>query len=215
LIPFVIFGLVATSIAESGLGLIGSLSLFMVTFISMLLIYVTGFYGTILTVISRPFIGFLKSRKELVIKAFTTSSSSAVMGVSIATARQNGIDEETANIVIPMGATVNMDGTAMYQIFVAMFLMVISGVDGTDVVSMLPVIVVIVLASMGTPGAPGASLFILMPILASMGIDTNLVLLILAVDRVLDMSRTVVNVMGDQVMAEVAYWWFHRRPGRE
>ena len=215
LIPFVIFGLVATSIAESGLGLIGSLSLFMVTFISMLLIYVTGVYGTILTVISRSFIGFLKSRKELVIKAFTTSSSSAVMGVSIATARQNGIDEETANIAIPMGATVNMDGTAMYQIFVAMFLMVISGVDGTDVVSMLPVIVVIVLASMGTPGAPGASLFILMPILASMGIDTNLVLLILAVDRVLDMSRTVVNVMGDQVMAEVAYWWFHGRPGRE
>ncbi len=215
LIPFVIFGLVATSIAESGLGLIGSLSLFMVTFISMLLIYVTGVYGTILTVISRSFIGFLKSRKELVIKAFTTSSSSAVMGVSIATARQNGIDEETANIAIPMGATVNMDGTAMYQIFVTMFLMVISGVDGTDVVSMLPVIVVIVLASMGTPGAPGASLFILMPILASMGIDTNLVLLILAVDRVLDMSRTVVNVMGDQVMAEVAYWWFHGRPGRE
>ena len=112
-----------------------------------------------------------------------------------------------------MGATVNMDGTAMYQIFVAMFLMVISGVDGTDVVSMLPVILVIVLASMGTPGAPGASLFILMPILASMGIDTNLVLLILAVDRLLDMSRTVVNVVGDQVMAEVAYWWFHRRPG--
>jgi len=52
-----------------------------------------------------------------------------------------------------------------------------------------------------------------MPILASMGIDTNLVLLILAVDRLLDMSRTVVNVVGDQVMAEVAYWWFHRRPG--
>jgi len=66
---------------------------------------------------------------------------------------------------------------------------------------------------MGTPGAPGASLFILMPILASMGIDTNLVLLILAVDRLLDMSRTVVNVVGDQVMAEVAYWWFHRHPG--
>ena len=213
LIPFVIFGLVATSIAESGLGLIGSLSLFMATFIAMLLIYVTGMYGTILTVINRPFVGFLKSRKELMIKAFTTSSSSAVMGVSIATARRNGIDDETANITIPMGATVNMDGTAMYQIFVAMFLMVISGVDGTDVVSMLPVILVIVLASMGTPGAPGASLFILMPILASMGIDTNLVLLILAVDRLLDMSRTVVNVVGDQVMAEVAYWWFHRHPG--
>ncbi len=210
LVPFVIFGLVSTSIAESGLGLIGSLSMFMITFLVMLLLYVVSVYGSILTFIKRSPWQFIKSRKDLAIKAFTTSSSSAVMGLSIETAKKNGVDDETANITIPMGATVNMDGTAMYQIFVAMFLMVVSGLSGTDIISMLPIILAIVLASMGTPGAPGASLFILMPILASMGIDTTLVLLILAVDRVLDMSRTVVNVLGDQVMAEVAFWKFHR-----
>ena len=107
-----------------------------------------------------------------------------------------------------MGATINMDGSGMYQIFAAMFVMTLSDVP-TDFVSMLPLVLAIVLASIGTPGAPGVSLFILIPILTPLGVESGLILLLLAVDRPLDMSRTVVNVLGDQLAAKLSFWHFH------
>ena len=82
------------------------------------------------------------------------------MGQSIQTIKEDGVDDETAHTVIPMGATINMDGSGMYQMFAAMFVMSLSGVS-TDFFSMLPLVLAIVLASIGTPGAPGVSLFIL------------------------------------------------------
>ncbi|MFT7144528.1 MAG: Na+/H+-dicarboxylate symporter [Alphaproteobacteria bacterium] len=207
LVPFVIFGLVSTSIAESGLSVLVSLGGFVVTFLFMLFLWVFGFYSLMLKLFGVSPSAFFKSRKELMIQAFTTSSSSAVMATSIKTAVDNGVDQETANIGIPLGTTVNMDGTAMYQIFIAMYLMFTYGFD-VGLVAMLPIVVSIVLASMGTPGAPGASIFILIPILAAMGIDESAVLLLLAVDRPLDMCRTVCNVLGDQMIVSVTSKWF-------
>ena len=111
-----------------------------------------------------------------------------------------------------MGATINMDGSGMYQIFAAMFVMTLSDIP-TDFIVMLPLVVAIVLASIGTPGAPGVSLFILIPILTPLGVEPGLLLLLLAVDRPLDMSRTVVNVLGDQLAAKLSFWHFHGKEG--
>ena len=208
-VPFVVFGLMGRALVESGVDLLVSLFAYIVVFIAALLVYVTGFYGTVAKFIGLKFSQFLSHRKDLMTNAFASSSSSAVMGQSIKTSKSDGVDDETANTVIPMGATINMDGSGMYQIFAAMFVMALSGVP-TDFVSMLPLVLAIVLASVGTPGAPGVSLFILIPILSPLGVEPGLILLLLAVDRILDMSRTVVNVLGDQLAAKLVFWKFHK-----
>jgi proton glutamate symport protein len=207
-VPFVVFGLMGRALVESGSDLLVSLSAYMVVFVTILLVYVFLFYGGVACIIREKFSTFLIRRKALIAAAFASSSSSAVMGQSIQTIKEDGVDDETAHTVIPMGATINMDGSGMYQIFAAMFVMTLSDVP-TDFVSMLPLVLAIVLASIGTPGAPGVSLFILIPILTPLGVESGLILLLLAVDRPLDMSRTVVNVLGDQLAAKLSFWHFH------
>ena len=211
-VPFVVFGLMGRALVESGPDLLVSLSAYMIVFVTILLIYVFLFYGGVATCIRVKFLPFLSRRKALIAAAFASSSSSAVMGQSIQTIKDDGVDEETAHTVIPMGATINMDGSGMYQIFAAMFVMALSDVP-TDFTSMLPLVLAIVLASIGTPGAPGVSLFILIPILTPLGVESGLILLLLAVDRPLDMSRTVVNVLGDQLAAKLSFWHFHGKAG--
>jgi proton glutamate symport protein len=207
-VPFVVFGLMGRALVESGSDLLVSLSAYMVVFVAILLVYAFLFYGGVASIIGEKFSTFLIRRKALIAAAFASSSSSAVMGQSIQTIKEDGVDDETAHTVIPMGATINMDGSGMYQIFAAMFVMTLSDVP-TDFVSMLPLVLAIVLASIGTPGAPGVSLFILIPILTPLGVESGLILLLLAVDRPLDMSRTVVNVLGDQLAAKLSFWHFH------
>ena len=207
-VPFVVFGLMGRALVESGPDLLLSLSAYMIVFVTILVVYVFLFYGGVATFIQAKFLTFLRRRKALIAAAFASSSSSAVMGQSIQTIKEDGVDDETAHTVIPMGATINMDGSGMYQIFAAMFVMALSDVP-TDFTSMLPLVLAIVLASIGTPGAPGVSLFILIPILTPLGVEAGLILLLLAVDRPLDMSRTVVNVLGDQLAAKLSFWHFH------
>ncbi|SRR6056297_862939 len=143
-------------------------------------------------------ITFLRDAAGTLLLAFSTSSSSAIMPMTITTARMMGVPSSIANIVVPLGATMNMAGTALYQSIAILFLAQMAGIELS-----LPQIALItgtlVASSIGAPGTPGVSIAILVSVAAGFGIPVEGMVIILGVDRLLDMSRTAVNVTGDLV----------------
>jgi Na+/H+-dicarboxylate symporter len=154
---------------------------------------------------------FLKNVKDVQLLAFSTSSSAAVMPLSIKTAQENlQVKPSIAQFLIPLGATINMDGTALYQGAATVFLAQVYGVD-LSITSLLLVIVTAVGASIGTPATPGVGIVILSMVLKSVGIPTTGVALIIGVDRILDMCRTTVNVSGDLTASMVMNKWLGKQ----
>lgn len=134
---------------------------------------------------------------------FSTSSSSATMPVSMRVAEKNaGLNKDVVNFTFPIGATVNMDGTALYQAAVAIFVAQVLGVD-LSIIQQLTVVIIIIMASIGAAGVPGAGILILAVVFTSIGLPVEAIGIILAVDRILDMFRTGVNVWGDLLTAKV------------
>jgi Na+/H+-dicarboxylate symporter len=139
--------------------------------------------------------------------AFSTSSSAAVMPLSIKTAEEGlGVRPSIAQFVVPIGATVNMDGTALYQAVATVFLAQVTGVD-LSAGALVLVVVTTVGASIGSPSTPGVGIVLLSTVLASVGIPVEAIALIIGVDRILDMSRTAVNVAGDLTACVVMDRW--------
>ena len=129
--------------------------------------------------------------------AFSTSSSAAVMPLSIKTAENNlEIPPTISKFVIPLGATINMDGTALYQVSAAIFLTQLFGIE-LSFFELIVLAITTVGASIGTPSTPGVGIVILATILQSIGVPLEGIALILGVDRILDMCRTTINVTGD------------------
>ena len=150
---------------------------------------------------------FLSAVRDVQLLAFSTSSSAAVMPVSIKTAEEKlGVRSSISQFLIPLGATINMDGTALYQGVATIFLAQVFGVD-LGVSGLLLVIVTAVGASIGSPGTPGVGIVILATVLDSVGIPLSGIALIIGVDRILDMSRTAVNVTGDLTACTVMDRW--------
>mgnify|MGYP000417083988 FL=1 len=135
--------------------------------------------------------------------AFTTSSSAATLPVTLKTVEQKlGISEEVSSFVLPVGVTINMDGTSCYQTIAILFIAQVLGIYLSF--SQLCIIVAMtVLSSIGTPGIPGGSYVILAMVLTSVGIPVEGLALILGVDRPLDMLRTAVNVTGDAAVCSI------------
>ncbi|MEC8967776.1 MAG: cation:dicarboxylase symporter family transporter, partial [Bacteroidota bacterium] len=132
-----------------------------------------------------------------------TSSSAATLPITIECVRDRiGVSKEITSFVLPIGATVNMDGTSLYQAVAAIFLAQYFGVD-LEFSQQLTIIVTATLASIGSAAVPGAGVVMLMIVLESVGLNAEWVALILPVDRILDMCRTVVNVTGDATVATV------------
>jgi Na+/H+-dicarboxylate symporter len=166
-----------------------------------LLLHMFGTIGLMVRVAAR-----LKPRRfferiaAVPIFAFSTSSSSATLPVTIQTAeRELGISNEVSSFVLPLGATINMDGTALYQAVAVMFIAQIYGIP-MDLGSQVTVVLTATLASVGAAGVPGAGLITLIIVLQSVGLGDKVeagIALILGVDRILDMLRTSVNVVGD------------------
>jgi Na+/H+-dicarboxylate symporter len=197
LVPFAVAGLLAQVIASTGISALKGVGMYMFTVISgLFLMYI--FYIIIILLFSRhnPF-KFISAIKDVQLLAFATASSAAVMPYSIETAEQKlQIRPSIAKFVIPVGATVNMDGTALYQMVATIFLSQVFGIDIP--LSTLILIAFITLgASIGTPAAPGVGIIILASILQTAGIPETGIALILGVDRILDMFRTSINVSGD------------------
>ncbi len=129
--------------------------------------------------------------------AFSTGSSMATMPITLKTAEDSlKIDPKVSKFVIPFGTTVNMDGTALYQVIAVFFLAQLFSIE-LSLISIFVIIITTLLASIGTPAIPGAGVIVLSTILVTVGIPPIGIILLISVDRILDMTRTMVNVTGD------------------
>ena len=144
---------------------------------------------------------FLQGISPAQLLAFSTSSSGATLPITMERCEEKlGVSEEVSSFVLPLGATINMDGTAQYQAVAAVFISQALGMD-LSIADQITIILTTVLASIGTAAVPAAGIIMLIIILESVGVPSAGVALILGVDRILDMVRTTVNVTGDAAVA--------------
>lgn len=198
------FGLVATAFTQAGFGAIQQLGMYFICVLLALFIHLAVVYGSVVQFVAkRSFVWFLKGFAPAMSVAFSTSSSSAVLPVSLETAqRKLGIRKSISSFVQPLGATVNMDGTAIMQGVATVFIAQLSGID-LSVGQMATVVIIATIASIGTAGVPGVGLVMLAMVLTAVGLDPAAIGIILGIDRLLDMTRTVVNITGDATIATV------------
>jgi Na+/H+-dicarboxylate symporter len=195
--PIAVFGLLAHITARVGLSALLGTGVYVATvLLGLLLLFL--FYLTIVALRGRQVLKrFLGSIREVALLAFSTSSSAAVMPLSLSTAeRKLNIKPTVARFVIPLGTTINMGGTALYQGVAAIFLAQVFQVE-IGLPGMLLIVVMATGAAIGSPGTPGVGIVILATILNSVGIPPAGIAIILGVDRLIDMCRTAVNVVGD------------------
>ncbi|EKR75073.1 transporter, dicarboxylate/amino acid:cation Na+/H+ symporter family protein [Leptospira noguchii str. 2006001870] len=197
LTPFAVFGLMAKAISSIGIELLVTLGAYM-SVVLLGLFLIIGVYSIVLIFLARRSpIDFFTKIAGLQLLAFSTSSSAAVMPVSIQTATENlGVRKNIAEFIIPVGATINMDGTALYQSVATIFLAQYFGIELAPT-QLIFILFATVGASIGTPSTPGVGIVILATILSGLGIPAEGIGIILGVDRFLDMCRTTINVTGD------------------
>jgi len=200
--PYGVFALLFTLFAKQGIGAIAELSVYFFTVVLVLLIQALVIYPSLLTTLARLHpITFLKKMRNVQLFAFSTSSSNATLPVTMRTTEQRlGVDNRTASFCLPLGATLNMDGTAIMQGVATVFIAQAYGIDLTTA-DFLTVIATATLASIGTAGVPGVGLVMLSMVLTQVGLPVEGIALIIGVDRLLDMMRTAVNVTGDAAVS--------------
>lgn len=202
LAPYGVFCLLFTLFAKQGLGVIGDLALYMVTVLLVLAIHALGIYPLLLKSFSQlnPII-FLRKMRNTQLFAFSTASSSATIPVTLRTVEQRlGVDNRVASFTVPLGATINMDGTAIMQGVATVFIAQAFGLE-LGMLDYLLVVTTATLASVGTAGVPGVGLVTLAMVLQQVGLPVEGIALIIGVDRLLDMVRTAVNVTGDATVS--------------
>jgi DAACS family dicarboxylate/amino acid:cation (Na+ or H+) symporter len=202
LAPLGVFCLIFSVAARFGYGLLWNLMKYMVTVLGSMLIFQVLGYGLVLKLLARRApLTFLRRIRLVMVTAFSTSSSNATLPTTILTAEQElGISPQVAGFVLPLGATMNMNGTALFEGATVLFLAQVFGVH-LGLTQQLMVVLMSVITAIGVAGIPGGSLPLLMMVLAMVGIPPEGIAIILGVDRLLDMSRTVLNVTGDLVTA--------------
>ena len=207
LAPYAVFGLMAQLTAKLGLDALLGMAVYVGTVLASLLLMLVVYLIIIFLVARQRPVAFLAAVRDVLLLAFSTSSSAAVMPLSIKTAEDKlGVRPSISQFVIPLGATINMNGTALYQGVAAIFLAQIFGVE-IGVGGMALIVLTAVGASIGAPATPGVGIVILSMVLASVGIPATGIALIMGVDRILDMSRTAINVCGDLVAAKLMDRW--------
>ncbi len=203
LTPYAVFGLIAQLTAQTGISTLVGMGVYVATVLAGLFVLLCLFYLAAATLGGISMFKFVRAIGPAQLLAFSTSSSAAVMPVSIKTAVERlNVPQGVASLVVPLGATVNMAGTALYQAIALIFLAQLSGVY-LSTPELTLIVVTLVAASIGAPGTPGVGIVILAAIAADFGIPATGLVLILGVDRILDMSRTVVNVTGDLAACRV------------
>ena len=211
LAPIGVFALLAdTIVATAGddpsriLELLTGLSWYMGVVLVALLIQTVFVYPTLLKVFTPMGIkDFFQGIAPAQLVAFSTSSSGATLPVTMERCEEKlGVSEEVSSFVLPLGATINMDGTALYQAVATLFIAQAFGLD-LGLGAQVTIVLTAVLASIGTAAVPGAGIIMLVIILESVQVPTAGIALILGVDRILDMCRTVTNVTGDATVASI------------
>ncbi len=209
--PIGVFALLANTIImlakdnpQQILPLLGALGWYCLAVIVGLLIHGTVVYlGLLKTFTPLSIRQFFKGIGQAQLLAFSTSSSGATLPVTMKCAEEKlGVSKEVSSFTLPLGATINMDGTALYQAVAAVFIAQVYGMD-LSLGAQITIVLTAVLASVGTAAVPGAGIVMLIIILEAIGVPIQGIALIIGVDRILDMCRTVVNVTGDSAVATV------------
>ncbi|WP_087973968.1 dicarboxylate/amino acid:cation symporter [Oceanobacillus rekensis] len=200
--PYGAFALVASAIGDAGLDAVGSMAMYMVTVVLGLIVHGLVIYSLAIWWIGRanPF-KFYKGFFPAMSVGFSTSSSNATLPFSMKTAQENlGVKKEISSFVQPLGATINMDGTAIMQAVATVFISQVYAIP-LEFTDMLMVVLTATLASIGTAGVPSVGLIMLAMVLAQVGLPVEGIALIVGIDRLLDMLRTSLNITGDATCA--------------
>lgn len=198
LAPYGVFGLIFVITSQFGWGILASVSMYVVVVMVGLFLHAAVGISFLVRVFARmnP-IRFWKSVTAPIVTAFSTSSSMATLPTSINTAEKElDVQPKVAGFVLPLGATMNMNGTSLFEGVTVLFLAQVFGVD-LNIGQQIIVIVLAVLTAIGAAGVPGGSLPLMMLVMATVGVPPEGIAIVLGVDRILDMSRTTLNVCGD------------------
>ncbi|MDG2059609.1 MAG: dicarboxylate/amino acid:cation symporter [Flavobacteriales bacterium] len=204
--PYGVFALLGDLVVDFGASaeLFIALAKYSVTVIVGLLLMILVVYPLIFRIFTKmKYKDFFKGIMPAQMLAFSTSSSAATLPVTMERCEDHlGVSEEVSSFVLPLGATINMDGTSLYQAVAAVFIAQAYGMD-LDMGQQLTIVLTATLASIGAAAVPGAGMVMLVIVLGAIGVPTEGLALIFGVDRLLDMMRTVVNVTGDATVATV------------
>lgn len=204
--PYGVTALMAGLVIDfsGNLSMFGALAVYAITVVGGLLFLLGVFYPTLISLFTKMKPNFfIKTMYPVQLFAFTTSSSAATLPLNLETTENKlGVSNEVTSFVLPVGATVNMDGTSCYQAIAVLFIAQVIGIDLT-LMQLFTILLMTIISSIGTPSIPGGSYVILTMVLASVGIPPEGLALILGIDRPLDMLRTAVNVTGDATVAVI------------
>lgn len=204
--PFGVMALMAGLVTDSAgnMSLFSALAVYAITVLAALLIIIFGFYSLLVRLFSKISVKrYLKEMYPAQLVAFTTSSSAATMPVTMDVAKNRlKLPEEVCSFILPIGTTVNMDGTSCFQSVSVIFIAQVLGLD-LSIGQLLTIIFMTTLSSIGTPSIPGGSYVVMTMVLSSVGIPAHGLALVLGIDRPLDMVRTAVNVTGDVAVCSV------------
>lgn len=202
--PYGVFALIAATISEFGFDILQTLIWYAATLLLGLFIQQFFVLGAFVKVFAKMSpIRFFKGIREVMLIAFSSSSSAATLPINIESCEVNlGIPKNITSFVLPLGATINMNGTSMYQAVAAVFIAQVYGLE-LHISEQLIILLTALLASIGTAPVPGVGIIMLIIVLRSVNIPEEGIALIIGVDRLLDMCRTVVNVSGDAAVAAI------------
>jgi Na+/H+-dicarboxylate symporter len=202
LTPYASFALVAKAVAGMGLDHFGSLLEYVVLLIVVLLLHQFGTLMLLYKIFTKQSpLEFIVKMRDVFLFAFSTASSNATMPVTIKVLKEKfNIDKTTVSFIIPLGATVNMDGTAIMQTIATIFVANTFGID-LSILDYVMIIVLTLISSIGTAGIPSVGIIMLAFVFEQLHLPTSAIYVLLGVDRLLDMIRTAVNVTGDAVVA--------------
>jgi Na+/H+-dicarboxylate symporter len=197
LVPYAVFCLIAALLSRTSVQIFLGLGYYMaVVMVGLIILFICYLVLTFVITKKNPF-KFLQAIKEPQLLAFSTASSAAVMPLSMKTADEKlGVSSNISDFVIPIGATINMDGTALFQCVTTLFMAQAYGIE-LSIISLLLITFTVVAASIGTPAIPGGGVIILASVLQNAGIPIDGLIIIIGMDRILGMFRTAVNVTGD------------------
>ena len=201
--PIGVFCLITPVVAENGAKILGSLAMVLLTaYISYVVHAVVVYSASVKTMAGLSPVKFFKGMAPAMAMAFSSASSVGTLPLNLECAEKLGAKRDIASFVLPLGATINMDGTAIYQGVCAVFIATCFGIDLT-LTEMMTIVLTATLASIGTAGVPGSGMIMLAMVLQSVGLPVEGIALVAGVDRIFDMGRTVVNITGDSACAVV------------
>ncbi len=213
--PIGVFCLLTPVIATNGPAVIGSLAkVLLVAYVCYILHAVIVYSITVSTMGGLSPLAFFKGMLPAIMFAFSSASSVGTLPLNIECSQKLGASKEVASFVLPLGATINMDGTAIYQGVCAIFIASCYGINLT-LPQMITIVLTATLASVGTAGVPGAGMVMLAMVLASVGIPVDGIALVAGVDRIFDMGRTTLNITGDASCAVIVSNIMRRREARK